>query len=109
VLIPGINMGVNRLEVLLSGRKVACGLPQPACEKPKSAPVGRVKAGVAEPLGDALTLMTGALVCFLLSSHALGSRTASKSTCDPSGSNIQMAVICGVTPIRPSKAQTCNG
>ena len=61
MLIPGIDGGVNKSDVLLSAGKMACGLPQPACEKPKSAPVGRVKVGVAEPLGDALTLMMGAL------------------------------------------------
>ena len=73
MLIPGINRGVNKSELLLSTGKMACGLPQPSCEKPKSAPVIRVKVGVAEPLGDALTLMTGGLTqpkCQMISSIA---------------------------------------
>lgn len=76
MLIPGINRGVNKSELLLSAGKMACGLPQPSCEKPKSAPVIRVKVGVAEPLGDALTLMTGVLPHPIAN---LESRTTSQS------------------------------
>ena len=62
MLIPGINRGVNKSELFLSTGKMACGLPEPSCDKPKSAPVSSVKAGAAEPLGDTLTLMTGVLL-----------------------------------------------
>ena len=77
VLIPGINSRVNGCEVLLSTGKMACGLPQPSCEKPQSTPVSRVKVGVAEPLGDALTLMTGVLPS--LSEKKTGLRDSSAS------------------------------
>lgn len=41
--------------------KLACSLLQPADAKPISAPDSGVKAGKAEPLGDALTLLSGVL------------------------------------------------
>ncbi len=61
LLIVGFSILFSRFEVQLSGRKLACGLPQPACEKPKRTAVNRIKTGKAEPLGDALRLLAGVL------------------------------------------------
>jgi hypothetical protein len=43
----------------LSASECACGLPQAASGQPTSVPESRFRAGVAELLGDALTLMMG--------------------------------------------------